>query len=83
MDISLEVRKEIFRIAQRCDLDDLDTLSFIKALGNSAGIFVTIELNTPVVKRFVEVVQVFIQKAARRRLQSKDTHKTGLKKFGR
>jgi hypothetical protein len=77
---ALEVMEEIFRIAQRRDLDDVDALSFIKALGNKLCIFKGVKMDAPVVKRFVEVLQVLVQKAARRRLQCKDTHNISLKR---
>ena len=75
MDITLKVGEEIFRITQRCDLDHFNALSFIKTLGDNAGIFKGLKMDTPVIERFVKVLQLFIQKAARRWLQSKDTQK--------
>jgi hypothetical protein len=78
MDNALKIMEEIFRIAQRRDLDDLDTLSLIKAVCDNFCIFIVVKMGTPIIKRLVEVVQVFIQEAARRRLQRKNTHTASL-----
>ena len=73
VDVALQSREKIFRVAQRRDLDDLHALSDFERLGDKAGVFETFELRAPVVEGFVEVVQVFVQKTARRGLQREDT----------